>query len=78
MSFFADKYGRRKILFTCLFIGAISLLVIGFSPSIEVLMGIIFSSGFGMGGYETILYAYITEISGNYIIIIDKIYLIII
>lgn len=68
MSFFADKYGRRRTLLSCITIASISLSLIGFSTTIEMMMVAIFFSGFGMGGYETIIYAYVTEISGiNYL-----------
>lgn len=65
MSFFADKYGRKKTLLSSLIIGSLSILGIGFSPNEHTLLTLMFFSGFGMGGYEAIIYAYVTEISGN-------------
>jgi len=65
LSYYSDKIGRRKSLLISISIGAGGIFSLGFAPSINVLMILIFISGFGLCGYETIIYVYISEISGN-------------
>lgn len=47
-------------------IGSGSIFASGFVTNFDLLMILITSAGFGLCGYETIIYAYVTEISGNF------------
>jgi len=61
----ADNYGRKKIMMVSILIGSISIIVLGFSYDIRVLIVTLFITGFFLNGYETICLVYVTEISAK-------------
>ena len=64
MSIISDYIGRKKAMIFSLCIASGSVFSCGFVPTIDILKILIFTAGFGFSGYETIIYSYITEISG--------------
>jgi len=60
---FANIWGRKiLLLFGCL-LGGLAILAASFSTSVLQLYIFFFMAGFGLSGYETVVYVYITEIS---------------
>jgi len=49
-------------------VSSISVLCLSVAPSIQIFMILIFMVGFGLSGYETIIYVYVTEISGTFLL----------
>lgn len=45
--------------------GSLSITICGFCYDINMMYALFFSAGFGLSGHETIVYVYITEISGK-------------
>jgi MFS family permease len=60
----ANYYGRKKIIIFGILLGASSIIIGGVSINILMLVCCFFFTGFGLSGYETVVYVYITEISG--------------
>jgi len=61
----ADNFGRKKIMIISILIGSLSIVVLGLSYNIEVLLVALFVTGFFLNGYETICLVYVTEISAK-------------
>jgi len=61
----ADNFGRKKVMIYSLFLGATSIIIIGLTKNIDVLIVGLFISGFFLNGYENICLVYVTEISAN-------------
>ena len=59
----ADLLGRRRILLLGSFLGSSAIICGGFSANLDNLYIAFFIAGFGLSGYETVVYVYITEIS---------------
>ncbi|CAD8099970.1 unnamed protein product [Paramecium primaurelia] len=59
----ANIFGRRKILLFGMSLGSISILVGSLCHNLLSLYALFFIAGFGLSGYETVVYVYITEIS---------------
>ena len=68
--YLADLYGRRKTMIFAVLIGGISVFLCGFIPNIYLFMVLIFIAGLCLNGFETIVFVYVTEISGFYSIMI--------
>lgn len=60
----ANAYGRKRVILFGALVGANSIMICGFCNNIYLLMVFFFTAGFGLSGYETVVYVYITEISG--------------
>ena len=61
----ADNFGRKKIMLISIFMASISIIVLGFTYDIRILIVSLFSIGFFLNGYETICLVYVTEISAK-------------
>ena len=61
----ANLHGRKKVLLFGSGLGAISIILCGFVYRLELFLLLFFVCGFGLSGYETVVYVYINEISGN-------------
>lgn len=59
----ANIFGRRKILLFGMILGSVSISIGSFCDSLLSLYALFFIAGFGLSGYETVVYVYITEIS---------------
>jgi MFS family permease len=59
----ANIFGRRRILLFGLSLGGLSILLASLCDSLLSLYSLFFVAGFGLSGYETVVYTYITEIS---------------
>ena len=60
----ANAFGRKKVMLFGILVGAFSIIICGFCNDIYLLMVFFFTAGFGLSGFETVVYVYITEISG--------------
>lgn len=59
----ANIFGRRRILLFGMILGGASIFVGSLCSNLMSLYGLFFIAGFGLSGYETVVYTYITEIS---------------
>jgi len=60
----ADNFGRKKTMLFAVTVGGASVFFCGFAESHYFIMVCIFIAGLCLNGFETIVYVYITEISG--------------
>jgi MFS family permease len=61
----ANNYGRKKVIMFGVVFGASSIIICGFMKTISLVMVLFFLAGFSLSGQETVVYVYITEISGK-------------
>ena len=59
----ANIFGRRKILLFGMSLGSASIFVGSLCNGLLSLYTLFFIAGFGLSGYETVVYVYINEIS---------------
>ena len=64
MSMLSDYIGRKNTILLSLSIAGGSVFACGFAMTIDMFNILIFLAGFGFSGFETIIYSYVTEISG--------------
>lgn len=69
----AEKRGRKEAILLSLLLSGISICIAGLSTSIYFFSLMIFISGIGLNGFETLTLVYITEISGKKFFYIAKI-----
>ena len=67
----ANSFGRKRVIIFGVIVGGSCIILCGFMTSISLIMLLFFITGFALSGQETVVYVYITEISGNISIMIN-------
>lgn len=60
----ANAFGRKRVILFGMIVGGSSIIVCGICNDVQYIMICFFTAGFGLSGQETVVYVYITEISG--------------